>query len=51
MADKDYFDGVDQSKLFLEGDASERDEMIYNIDIDYSGLFFLGNAAIRLGIN
>jgi len=47
--DEEYFDGVDQSKMFTEGCPSERDEMIYNIDIEYTGRFFYGNAAIRKG--
>ena len=33
-------DGVDQSEMFLEGKESEREELVYNIDVEFTGAFF-----------
>jgi arylsulfatase B len=46
-ADASGIDGVDQSALLLNGGASARSEMVYNIDSIFPGLF--GTGAIRVG--
>ncbi len=45
-ADLGDSDGVDQSQLLFLGEDSERDEVVYNIDSVFPGLF--GSGAIRL---
>ena len=45
VSDDDLLDGFDQSDMLLYGTPSERDQFIYNLDIQPNATY--GNAAIR----
>ena len=39
---------MDQSSIFLKGEESKREEIVINIDMEWSGEFNFGDAALRL---
>ena len=48
LPDADSIDGMDQSSIFLKGEESKREEIVINIDMEWSGAFNFGDAALRL---